>query len=867
MYYNFNEIINKNKTKPMKKSFEIQESFINFFRKKGHQVVPSSSLVPEHDKTLLFTNAGMNQFKEYFINTAIAPFESATSAQRCVRAGGKHNDLDQVGFTKRHLTSFTMLGNFSFRSYFKKEAIAYAWEYLTEILKLEKEKLWVTVFQTDDEAYDIWHKTVGVPKEKIFRLGEKDNFWQMGDIGPCGPCSEIYFDRGIFNEADKASFPGDDNSIRFMEIWNLVFMQYERKIDGTLTPLAQPGIDTGMGLERLSSVIQEVDSVFHTDLFAPICERISEVTNVHYQKDNAAIFHVLADHIRTASLLIYYGVTPSNEGRGYVLRKIIRRALLFSQKISQDIGLFSSLVSFLTSSKELLCTDLKEKETIITEVIFDESKKFFSNLESGLALFKELLEKQKENVFSGSDAFYLYDTFGFPLEITRILCQEKGISIDESRYDEALQEQRERSQKNQKFKTVHQEIKPKQETVFLGYQENKTVGTVKEIFVDGELVSELKAGKEGILFFDKTVIYPTGGGQIFDTAIIANKKTTTSVLHAKKYDGKIGITVCPSTDIIIGEIFTHTINTKIREETECHHSAVHLLYKTVENYFKTETIKQVGSFVCSDYFTIDLSIKKEISYRDKLEIENHMNQHINAAHSITPKQMTLEEAKKLGATADFQEKYDPNNVRVITIDNITADLCGGCHAKNTKDLRLFFLKEITTQGTGIKRFTGVVSDAAFSYVREIEESVLKAKKILCCPINKIEETIVKKNESYLTTEKEKNEILKILAKTEGSIKRIENKGKDSVIFAINPLLKGYEEIIISEMKTEYKKILAFSEMKPGTFFIFCSIDNSDFASSIEKLFLKDYSFKGKAKNGFFKGIVITEKEKLLKIFT
>lgn len=864
MYYNFNEIKNK---KYMKKSFEIQESFINFFKAKGHKIVPSSSLVPENDRTLLFTNAGMNQFKEYFIDTAIAPFESATSAQRCVRAGGKHNDLDQVGFTKRHLTSFTMLGNFSFRSYFKKEAIEYAWEYLTEILKLEKEKLWVTVFQTDDEAYDIWHNTVGIPKEKIFRLGEKDNFWQMGDIGPCGPCSEIYFDRGIFDEADRVSFPGDDKSIRFMEIWNLVFMQYERKIDGTLTSLTQPGIDTGMGLERLSSVTQEVDSVFHTDLFVPICQKISEITNIQYQKGNAAIFHVLADHIRTASLLIYYGVTPSNEGRGYVLRKIIRRALLFSQKISQNIGLFSSLVSFLASSKELLCTDLKEKETIITDVIFDESKKFFSNLESGLVLFKELLEKQKGNVFSGSDAFYLYDTFGFPLEITKILCQEKGIMIDESQYDEALKEQRERSQKNQKFKTVHQEIKPKQETTFFGYTDNQITGTVKEIFVDGESVTQLKGGKEGILFFDKTVIYPTGGGQIFDTAIIANQKITIPVLHAKKYDGKIGITVCPPTDIIIGEVFTHTINRKIREETECHHSAVHLLYKTVEEYFKTEVIKQVGSFVCSDYFTIDLSIKKEISYQDKLEIENRMNQYIHAAHSITPKQMTLEEAKQLGATADFEEKYDPSNVRVITIDTVTADLCGGCHTKNTKNLRLFFLKEITTQGTGIKRFLGVVGDAAFSYVREIEESVLKAKKLLCCPINKIEETIIKKNESYLAVEKEKNEILKIFAKTVGTIKRIENKGKDSVIFAIHPLLKGYEEIMISEIKTEYKKILAFSEMKPGTFFIFCFIDNSDFASSIEKLFLKDYSFKGKVKNGFFKGTIITEKKKLLQLFT
>jgi alanyl-tRNA synthetase len=847
----------------MKTSFEIQESFIHFFESKGHRIVKTASLVPHLDKTLLFTNAGMNQFKEYFVDTNKAPFESATSAQRCVRAGGKHNDLDQVGFTKRHLTSFTMLGNFSFRSYFKKEAIIYAWEYLTTVLKLEKETLWVTVFQTDDEAYQIWHETIGVPKEKIFRLGEKDNFWQMGDVGPCGPCSEIYVDRGIQHEQDVQSFPGDDRSTRFMEIWNLVFMEYERNTDGTLTKLAQPGIDTGMGLERIASVIQKVDSVFHTDLFIPLCKKISDISGVSYHQENQGIFHVLADHIRTVSLLIYYGVRPSNEGRGYVLRKIMRRALLFSQKISQDIGLFASLVSTLVSSEKLLCADLKEQEKEIEEVILEESKKFFSHLESGLVLFKELRLKQKETIFSGKDAFYLYDTCGFPLEITKILCQEAGIALDEVGYQEALQEQRERSQKNQKFKTISQEIKPKKETKFFGYEKHEIIGTVQEIFVDGESVDILPQHKEGIICFDQTVIYPTGGGQICDSATIKNDEQAATVIQAKKYDGKIGITVCPKKAIRIGTRFQQTVDRKTREETERHHSAVHMLYNTIERYFKTEkNMKQVGSFVCADYFTIDLTIKTEISYQDKTAIEDIMNREIHASHKIHQKQMTLEEAQRSGATADFEEKYDPKNVRVIIIENVTADLCGGCHATNTSELKLSLLKEITTQGTGIKRFLGVVSDAAFSYLREIEKSSLEAKKLLCCPITKIEETIKKKTESATKIEKEKEEILKLLAEKQAMVNHLQNKHQKHIMFEIDPLLKGYEENMVATIKDKYEKILLWIEMKPETFFISGYIKEIDDRKRFEENLTNKYSFKGRIKNGFFKGIVETDKKNI-----
>ena len=849
----------------IRESIDIQKSFLDFFKNKNHEVVSSSSLIPpSSDKTLLFTNAGMNQFKDYFLDSQLAPFESAVSAQRCVRAGGKHNDLDQVGFTERHLTSFTMLGNFSFKSYFKKEAIEYAWQYLTGILKLEKERLWVTVFRTDDEAYTIWHEIIGISKEKISRLDEKDNFWQMGDTGPCGPCSEIYVDRGIKNEIDRVSFPGDDRSARFMEIWNLVFMEFERLSDGTLIKLAQPGIDTGMGLERLASVIQGVSSVFETDLFIPICSKITELTGVAYTQETKTIFHVLADHIRTAALLIYYGVNPSNEGRGYVLRKIIRRALLFSKKISNNIELFTSLLSVLTTNKNLLCTDIAQKEREIYTTILDESRRFFGNLEVGVGRFTELLKKQNTAIFSGIDAFFLYDTYGFPLEITKILCQEKGIEIDEEAYNAAMEEQRERSQGNQKFKNTKNDIRPLSKGVFLGYTDSVCTAYLKEIFVDGKSVQEVGGGVECVLFFDQTVIYPTGGGQVFDSGYVIHKEARMPILNAKKYNGAIGITIFSSVSFKVGDFFSHEIDKNIRTETERHHSAVHVLYKVLEEYLKGEVIKQVGSFVSKDYFTIDLSIKQEITLRDKEIIESIINQYILEAHPITAQYMTLAEAKARGATADFEGTYDPERVRVIEVEAITKDLCGGCHALNTRDFRLFFLKEIINQGAGIKRFVGIVSEAAFAYVRLLESVAIGMKQQLSCPIEKIEKSILKKTDALLFAQKEKDILLKTLAKREAALLKVTHLDKKAIFYELDPLLKGYEEILITEIKTDFEKIVCFQKMQNKNIYVVVFVDQSEqnalYFSKLEEKFKNKYHFKGKIKAGYMKGtITVNEK--------
>lgn len=446
---------------------EIQNSFLNYFKNNHHEVVPGSSVIPHQDKTLLFTNAGMNQFKDYFIGLQVPPYKCAVTSQRCIRAGGKHNDLDQVGFTTRHLTNFSMLGNFSFGNYFKKEAIFFAWDYLTNVIKLDKNLLWVTIYKDDEEAFLIWKNHINIDESKIYRLGEKDNFWQMGDTGPCGPCSEIYFDKGVQSDLDRISFPGDDKSERFMEIWNLVFMQYERQLDGVLVPLKKVGIDTGMGLERLVSVVQQKDSIFQTDLFMPLINYMEAQSGTQYLGELIPAFHVLCDHVRTASLLIYEGIVPSNEGRGYVLRKIIRRALLFSRKISDKNDFFASLVPFFLSDSQLLYSDLLSKKELIYDAILNESIRFFGNLEAGITLFADFAKKQtKSKKFLGIDAFTLYDTYGFPLEITSILAQEKGMTVDIEEYEAEMAKQKNRSRDNQKFKISAMKIGSEVNTEF-----------------------------------------------------------------------------------------------------------------------------------------------------------------------------------------------------------------------------------------------------------------------------------------------------------------------------------------------------------------------------------------------------------------
>jgi len=839
---------------------EIQNSFLKYFENKSHVLISGSSVIPQDDNTLLFTNAGMNQFKNYFTGVALSPYKSVVTSQRCIRAGGKHNDLDQVGFTSRHLTHFSMLGNFSFDSYFKKEAIVFAWDYLTNIIKLNRDLLYVTIYKDDEEAFSIWKNDIKIDESRIFRLGEKDNFWQMGDVGPCGPCSEIYFDKGIKTDLDAISFPGDDRSDRFMEIWNLVFMQYEKQVDGSLVPLKKVGIDTGMGLERLVSVVQKKDSVFQTDLFMPLINYIQEQSGKMYDGELMPAFHVLCDHLRTASLLIYEGVLPGNEGRGYVLRKIIRRALLFSRKISDKNSFFASLVGFFVSKENLLYSDLLDKKEIIYDSILHESIRFFGNLDLGINLFIDFAEKQiKTKKFLGIDAFTLYDTYGFPLEITIILAQEKGMVVDIEEYEEEMLKQKNRSRENQKFKSnaiknVISDIK----TQFLGYTQFSCEGIIKAIYIDGNFVEKTIPNKIAVLILNKTVFYPTGGGQIYDSGNISKKDNFATVLEAKKYNEAIGLTINSDFVFALGDSILQAIDIDKRLESQKNHSAVHLLHHFISIYFNDNTIYQNGSYVCDEYFTLDVVMKHDVTYQDKKNLEAMINEAISQGASIISRNMTLAEAEKIGAVAQFTEKYNKDNVRVIDIQGITLDLCGGCHANNTKDIGLFILKEVVSGGAGIKRFVGIVGKSAYEYLRQLEEIILNIKMNYSCPIEKIEYELGKKEELQKIKNKEIDDI-KIEYALCFADSLIKSNVSGSKIFVELPLtLKSYERYIAEKINKLYLICLFYIKQSEGVYLLYCSV--SENLSKEEQVVLEHFlytvlQFKGRFKNNIYQGLI------------
>jgi alanyl-tRNA synthetase len=840
-------------------AYDIQNSFLKYFEEKGHKIVSGSSVIPKEDLTLLFTNAGMNQFKDYFTGFSVPSYGCVTTAQRCIRAGGKHNDLSQVGFTARHLTHFTMLGNFSFSSYFKKEAIFYAWDYLTNVIKIDKDLLWITIYETDEEAFSIWNNDIGVDYKRIFRLGEKDNFWQMGDTGPCGPCSEIYFDKGVLNELDESSFPGDDKSIRFMEIWNLVFMQYQRQSDGSLVPLKKVGIDTGMGLERLASILQKKDSVYQTDLFMPLIKYIEKESHKKYEGSLISAFNILCDHLRTSALLIYEGIVPSNEGRGYVLRKIIRRALLFSKKLSNKNDFFSSLVSFFLFDQKDLYEDLIVKKDIIQSIILEESLKFFDNLDFGIELFNSFLKKQTEkNIFSGEDAFVLYDTYGFPLEITTVLANEAKMEVDELKYEECMKQQKERSRNNQKFNSFEVTINSDFITNFLGYDNNSCYGIIKEIYIDGKSFNNSIINKECILVLDQTVFYPTGGGQIHDVGNIIFNNKNIIVLDSKKYGNSIGITVNSDVVLSINNKVNQLINEKKRTESQKHHSAVHLLHKFISIYFKDNSIYQHGSYVCDEYFTLDVVMKDIVNYEDKKNLELCINNIISEGHDILVKNMSFDDAIKIGATAQFTEKYNKDNVRVIDIDGVTVDLCGGCHAKNTKDLGFFILKEVVSAGAGIRRFVGMVGAAAFIYIKQLEEAVNKVKLVYSCSVEKIDYEVVKRIELLKNKDKEIN-LLKIELAYSFAQRIIKTFIKEKVVFQDIPVnLKGYEKYIAERLKDIFPLCVLYCQKERDiflTYIIFASWLTDLQKNEFNDILKNKFNFSGKCRDNFCQGTI------------
>ncbi|CDG88786.1 alanine--tRNA ligase [Xenorhabdus bovienii] len=705
-----------------KSTAEIRQAFLDFFHTKGHQIVPSSSLVPNNDPTLLFTNAGMNQFKDVFLGLDKRPYSRATTAQRCVRAGGKHNDLENVGYTARHHTFFEMLGNFSFGDYFKQDAIKYAWELLTgkEWFNLPKEKLWVTVYETDDEAYDIWHKEVGVPAEKIIRIGDNkdvpyasDNFWQMGDTGPCGPCTEIFYDHGEHIWGGTPGSPEEDGD-RYIEIWNIVFMQFNRHADGTMEPLPKPSVDTGMGLERLTAVLQHVNSNYDIDLFSDLIASVAEVTGTTDLTNKS--LRVIADHIRSCAFLICDGVIPSNENRGYVLRRIIRRAIRHGNMLGAKETFFYKLVAPLIKIMGAAGDELKHQQSLVEQVLKTEEEQFARTLERGLQLLDEELAKLSGDILDGETAFRLYDTYGFPVDLTADVCRERNIKVDEAGFDVAMENQRRRARESSGFGTDYNEqIKVDGRSDFSGYEHNSQQATVMAIFRHGEAVDQIHAGEEAIVILDKTAFYAESGGQVGDTGNLSNGNGIFEVADTQKYGQAIGhIGKLINGTLSVNCTANAEINIVRRDSIRLNHSATHLLHAALRQILG-EHVSQKGSLVNDKYLRFDFSHFEAMKPEQIRQVENLVNEEIRKNSSIVTELMELEEAKTKGAMALFGEKYD-EQVRVLSMGGFSTELCGGTHASRTGDIGLFRISSESGTAAGIRRIEAITGQTALNSV-------------------------------------------------------------------------------------------------------------------------------------------------------
>ncbi|EGR6935631.1 alanine--tRNA ligase, partial [Campylobacter coli] len=665
---------------------DVRSEYLNFFKSKGHEITPSSPLVPD-DATLLFTNAGMVPFKSIFIGEVPRPNPPRkTSCQTCIRAGGKHNDLDNVGYTARHHTFFEMLGNFSFGDYFKEQAIAYAWEFVTEVLKLPKDRLYVTVHESDDEAFELWQKHI--QKERIYRFGDKDNFWQMGDTGPCGPCSEIFYDQGEEYFNGEEDYMGGDGD-RFLEIWNLVFMQYERSADGKLTPLPKPSIDTGMGLERVTAIKEGKFSNFDSSLFMPIIDEIAKLCGKTYIYESGASFRVIADHIRSSVFLLAQGTSFDKEGRGYVLRRILRRALRHGYLLGLKKPFMYNLVDVVCKLMGEHYTYLNEKKDFIKEQICLEEERFLSTIENGIEIFNKELKNTKE-VFSGEVAFKLYDTYGFPLDLTQDMLREKNLVVDEAKFEELMNEQKNRAKASWKgsgdkvasgdFKNLLEKFG---ENCFVGYEKTECQATVLALLdEDFKEVSSLKG--LGWVMLDNTPFYATSGGQIADTGYIG----TSEVLDTQKFFNLNLSLVKANEEIKLNDKIIAKIDTDKREQTARHHSATHLLHHALREILGSH-ISQAGSLVESNKLRFDFTHHKALSKEELESIEKRVNEMIISSSEAILENMPLEDAKKSGAIALFNEKYQ-GNVRVLTLGE-SKELCGGTHVKNTAQIGSFYI--------------------------------------------------------------------------------------------------------------------------------------------------------------------------------
>lgn len=700
-------------------SREIRNKFIQFFVKNGHESVASSSLIPAQDPTLLFANAGMNQFKDLFLGAERRSYTRAVSIQKCVRAGGKHNDLDNVGFTKRHLTFFEMMGNFSFGDYFKKEAIAYAWNFLTQEIGLDVHKLHISVFETDDEAYALWLNDIKIPAQRIHRLSAEHNFWQMGDVGPCGPCTEIYIDRGAsYGHADDTQCgPGCDCD-RFLEIWNLVFMQFDRSADGTLKPLKQTGVDTGMGLERLCAVVQNKDSVYEIDLFIPIIKKIEELSGVSHAHSDAAkkaAFHVIADHIRSSTMIIADGCAPTNEGRGYVLRKIIRRAALFVQKLT-DKNIFPELSRVVVVEMGMIYPDLVRNGELVYSTLKSEIDKFSANLIRGnVILNRYFQEAQESKIITGNQAFKLYDTYGFPIELIVAVAREQGYTVELEEFELLMGKQQEQSGK--KIADDIAALETDIITEFTGYKEFETESTVAALVVDGKMVNELEPGQSGYVITHKSPFFIVGGGQVPDQGWIKIKGAEVPLQEVRFIGQAIAAQIKATEKIVVGDSVISVVDRQWRTNAMKNHTATHLLQAALIEIFGNQ-IQQSGSLVHPDYLRFDFTYHSSLSTDDIKRVETAVNEKIRENIKVSIDYCSLKEAQQKGALAFFGEKYKPEKVRVVTVDDFSVELCGGTHVPATGDIGTFKITESLALSAGHRRIVAVTGPGAIDLFQQ-----------------------------------------------------------------------------------------------------------------------------------------------------
>ncbi|KAB7672380.1 alanine--tRNA ligase [Plesiomonas shigelloides] len=715
-----------------KSTAEIRQAYLDFFQSKGHQVVSSSSLVPGNDPTLLFTNAGMNQFKDVFLGLDKRPYTRATTSQRCVRAGGKHNDLENVGYTARHHTFFEMLGNFSFGDYFKHDAIRYAWEFLTspQWLALPKEKLWVTVYASDDEAYDIWAKEIGIPEERIVRIGDNkgapyasDNFWQMGDTGPCGPCTEIFYDHGDHIWGGPPGSPEEDGD-RYIEIWNNVFMQFNRQADGTLLPLPKPSVDTGMGLERITAVMQHVNSNYEIDVFKALIAKAAEVTGATDLESKS--LRVIADHIRSCAFLVSDGVMPSNEGRGYVLRRIIRRAVRHGHMLGAKDTFFYKLVGTLIAVMGSAADELQQQQALVEKVLRLEEEQFARTLERGLALLDGALAELQGDVLDGETAFKLYDTYGFPLDLTADVCRERNITVDEAGFEKEMKAQRERAQAANNFGADYNSmIRVDGQTEFHGYTTTAHQGQVVALFREGQSVEQLHAGEEAIIVLNETPFYAESGGQVGDCGLLLADGVEFMVTDTQKYGQAFGhLGKLMSGSVTVGDTLQAEVDASRRQSIRLNHSATHLLHAALRKVLG-EHVAQKGSQVSADALRFDFSHLEAMKAEELREVERLVNAEIRRNHSVQTDVLDLDEAKAKGAMALFGEKYD-EKVRVLTMGDFSVELCGGTHAARTGDIGLF---RITSEGgvaAGVRRIEAVTGERAIAFTERQQDQLDEA---------------------------------------------------------------------------------------------------------------------------------------------